>query len=586
MKLVSIQIFPLGIHGWSTEPLFFGDHITQIFGPNGSGKSPVIQSIPFCLGFSCIFRQDIYERCDYALLNILTDKGMLTIKRKYSREVEIEVITGKISRYFYDEKSFSENIFSEFNLGYPDLVSKKDQKTEAYMSTFLPIFYLDQDLGYASVYAPPANFIKDQFSEMMRIAFNIPAKNSFDSSKKRIDANNKLNHLDEQVERSSRRINEFKDSISDQSAEHIALEINKFTTEFELLKDSGSSHDESIGALDRLISKHSSSCRIIDSEIEELKSRSNSIYKISMEINTEIETLNLNEEAKRVFLSFDEICKTQGCHLFSDSSESYSKNLLYLKDQIKDLQRNKSIYEDRISKLSEKRLSTEEIVNEMIEERNSILGKSDVSVLIGAISEIKNHLFKLQTELIARENFEKLENSHFQLLRDRNNALSEYEGLTIERDSIPELLRLKSDLKVNFIKWLDTLHTPNISRDISFKDDFVPILGKEKLTALKGSTRARAILAYHASQIELISKQSNFEFRFLILDTPRQHEMHVSDLDNYMQLLKKLAKSNNVQIIFSSTDYRYSGNEEDIDWEPAYPGEEQLMFLKDKRYSN
>ncbi|WP_206538740.1 hypothetical protein, partial [Aeromonas finlandensis] len=61
------------------------------------------------------------------------------------------------------------------------------------------------------------------------------------------------------------------------------------------------------------------------------------IAQLTHEINTEIDTLNLNEEARRVFLSFNEICGSSCCQLFNSSSNSYSKNLLYLKDQIKDL---------------------------------------------------------------------------------------------------------------------------------------------------------------------------------------------------------------------------------------------------------
>ncbi|AXN30054.1 hypothetical protein DVV14_01565 [Vibrio coralliilyticus] len=59
MKLISIEILGNGESGWSSEPLFFGKHITHISGPNSCGKTPIVQSIAFCLGYPCLFREDI-----------------------------------------------------------------------------------------------------------------------------------------------------------------------------------------------------------------------------------------------------------------------------------------------------------------------------------------------------------------------------------------------------------------------------------------------------------------------------------------------------------------------------------------------
>lgn len=102
MRLVSLKIFPNGQLGWGSELLVFGRDVTQLFGPNGCGKTPVVQSIPFCLGFPSIFRNDIYDRCKYAELTVSSAKGNLLLRRVYSRDLDVEVIepTGGDSAVF------------------------------------------------------------------------------------------------------------------------------------------------------------------------------------------------------------------------------------------------------------------------------------------------------------------------------------------------------------------------------------------------------------------------------------------------------------------------------------------------------
>src|SRR5205814_75861 len=72
----------------------------------------------------------------------------------------------------------------------------------------------------------------------------------------------------------------------------------------------------------------------------EVRERIDGLASIRAEIATEVDTLALNGEARRVFESFKDICSNPQCGLFLGNSESYAKNLLYLKDQSKDLERN------------------------------------------------------------------------------------------------------------------------------------------------------------------------------------------------------------------------------------------------------
>jgi len=254
-----------------------------------------------------------------------------------------------------------------------NLVTNNNKVTSPYLSTMLPIFYLDQDEGYSGFYCPPKNFIRDQFSEMMRMVFELPIKNSFDAKKDRIKAKEHLDNLDKQVESHARRVEAAKQSAAtiSKSSGELTTEIEVLESELEQLKSSGANHDDSINVLDRLIASHNSSIRELFHEIAEINKRSNGINQIIHGINTEIETLNLNEEAKRVFLSFDEICGAGHCQLFSSSSASYSKNLLYLKDQIKDLDRNSELDRVKAGQLQQQKQHLEGLVQSIVDERNT-----------------------------------------------------------------------------------------------------------------------------------------------------------------------------------------------------------------------
>lgn len=583
MRLKSLQLFPNGKSGWQSDLLIFGDHVTQLYGPNGCGKTPLVQSVAFCLGYPCVFRNDIYDRCNYAVLTVDTPIGELQLKRVFSQEPDIKVFdsNGNIQR-FTNEKEYSLFIFNLLNFEIKHLVTTNNKMTYPYLATMLPIYYLDQDDGYKKFYCPPSNFIKDQFSEMLRMVFKLPEKNSFDAKKARFKAKEELEYLDKQVAAQARNVEVAKQNAQtiNTSAAEITNEIGILESELEQLKSSGASHDDSINVLDRLIASHKNSIRGVDHEMAEISKRSNSIHKIVSEINTEVETLNLNEEARRVFLSFKEICSASHCQLFSNSSDSYSKNLLYLKDQIKDLERNADNDSVKLEQLNHQKEVIIGQINEITEERNQVLDKSEISALVDTISEIKNRIFDLQSLRSEIDKIEVLESKYFKIYTDRNRAFERYKSFAVGKSSNPELIRLRADLRQYFLNWLDILETTNIRKDITFKDDFTPILGNETISQLKGSTRIRAVLAFHAALIELISRFDDGGFRFLILDTPKQHEIHNEDLNRYISALKKLSLETNIQIVFSTTEYHFSGDDMDREWKPLYPGEKQNMFLK------
>lgn len=584
MKLISLQIFPKGIKGLSSKEFFFADEITQLFGPNGCGKTPLIQAIVFCLGYPSVFRDEIYNRCDFVTLKFKIGVTFYEVSRLFSKDTDITLLESNGSKQnFFNEKDFTDYLFSIFNLKSGNLVTTSSKLGYPYMGSLLPIYYLDQDEGYSDFYIPPDRFIKDQFSEMMRIAFNLPIKNPFDDKKERIVAKEELDFYDRLVNERSRELELAKaeSELSDEDAENAENEIISIEAQLKSYRNSTLRTDDGNDAIQKIINGNLRNIHQIELELNEISSILSSKAKIIDEINVEINTLSLNEDARRVFMSFSEICGSTNCSLFSSTSESYGKNLLYLRDQIKDLERNAKFESDREGLLKIRR---EDFLKQNIELEKSIKKSEtsdDISAIVEIVSALKNKAFSLQVKLSDRKKITTLQKRYFETIIKRDQALDKYESFSSEKSFNPSLIKLRSELKACFIKWLTILGTKNISFDIGYKDDFVPILGAENVTQLKGSTKVRVVLAYHAAIVELLAKRDDTLLKFLILDTPKQHEINNDDLNKYMSELKKISRDLGFQVIFSTTEYRYQIGENDKEWIPEEPGLEQNMFLKE-----
>jgi DNA repair exonuclease SbcCD ATPase subunit len=583
MKLKTLQIHSHGNYGLGCEPLIFSDHITHIYGPNGCGKTPIIKSIAFCLGYPAVFRNDIYDRCKMASLEVEVDQNILRIERQLSREFDIDVIDKNgIRQRFFSEGEFSEFLFKILKLDYPNLVSTRGVVTKPYISTLMPLVFTDQDNGYSGVYASPGSFIQDQFQEMVRLLFGLPPKNFFDAKKERIDSKKQLEYLDLEVKRKEDELKaaQLATEVIGRSSEEVLNEIDSLESELKVITTQNSTKADSIRAFDNLISQQLTQIRTLEVTLSDITRRRKSLTVMIDEINSEANTLSLNESSRQIFLSFEEVCSNPKCGLFTSSSNSYAKNLLYLKDQIKDLARNDAAYSRDEVRIESQILSNTGSVKNLLAERKKQEGNSEIAALVASVSSLKDRIFQLQLELSEYDKLSEIEKEYVLYLNKRNVALEKHESIQVSRSSTPDLIRVRSDLRKLFLVWLDRLHTPsNVSRDITFRNDFEPVMGNEQISQLSGSTKVRVVLAFHAALIENLVENKS-PIKLLVLDTPKQHEINNDDLDRYFKALKSVCETGDVQIIFSTTEYKYVGDKFDATWEPRYNGDEQKMFMR------
>lgn len=586
MKLLKLQLNPRKVKGWRSKELKFANDITQLYGPNGCGKTPIIQSIVYCLGYQTRFREDILNNCQNAQLEAEIDQKIYRFTREFTTgarvDIQVDEPSGS-SQNFYKEQDFSKYLFELLGLDFPSLVSFKNEPTTPFLSTLLPVFYLDQDTGYMDFYKPEASFIKNQFSEMMRILFGFLPKNSFNKKRNQIRLKEHIESIDKLVNRRHRDYKIAKERVEEEirDLDTINRDIETLKAKLNDLKNSKSIKTESIDAIEEIISGNKRKIRQLERQITDIITRNKSVALIRNEIEEEIRTLGLNEEAKRIFQTFDEICASENCKLFEASSESYGKNLLYLKDQIKDLERNAEAGKIRVTALQNQIESLKENNTSLDSRKEKLLEDEDLKALIEAISELTKGIIGLETERQEAENIERYQKLYFDSLLKREAAQEEFDTLTATKTkSSPDFIKTRTELTICFLKWLDILETRNVDKSISFVQDFLPVMGEEKISQLKGSTRTRVVLAFHAALLEVLNKADCRNINFMIFDTPRQHDIQADHLDKFMKELKSLASNYGNQIIFSTTEYHYSGDSNDIDWIPEFPGEDQKMFLE------
>ena len=93
------------------------------------------------------------------------------------------------------------------------------------------------------------------------------------------------------------------------------------------------------------------------------------------------------------------------------------------------------------------------------------------------------------------------------------------------------------------------------------------------------------LLAYHAALLEAVLSKKGDSLPFLVFDTPKQHEIDSEDLDAFFKELKKICRELGIQVVFSTSEYHYLGDDIDIKYLPQYEGQSQNMYLKDPRFN-
>jgi hypothetical protein len=552
-----------------------------LYARNGSGKTPLIQAIAFCLGFSTTFREDIRERCSSVVLTVALGDHVLEARRELSKEFHLTTRVGDATREFFSEGEFSTALFHSLSMKEPVLIGTNRQSTKPYVSTILPIFYVKQDGGYLDAYKAAASFVQDQFVEMVRFAFGLAPKRSYSAQKDLLEAKDQLELMQRRIVHQQKVVTDLSERIDDSPAARESMEARSqlLASQLNELRESVDSAGAANDALRDLLSSKDEKLRVIRRHFFELSARVAGIDSIRAEIEGEIQTLSLNEQSKRAFEAFGDICSRPECGLFLSSTESYAKNLMYLKDQIKDLESNANRAEFQLEEL-ERRINEDEKERQLILSKiESLPQKNSTDQLVGAVQALTKELLEIEQRrayllVLAEERRKYIQlDSERGKIQDKIATLSNYSRGELEFN------KLRAKIRESLVRWMDILHTLNVSHEIEIDHNFKFKFGPEPLEVFTGSTRSRLVLAIHAAMFEAYLENSDNPFRFLILDTPKQHELNGADLANYLQELQAVCDKHGGQIVISSTEYRHAIGVSDKEWLPQYPGVDQPMYL-------
>jgi hypothetical protein len=580
MRLIKLEILPRGIHGWGSTELVFGKHITSIFAKNGSGKTPVVQALVHSLGYPVVFRDDVVAKCAATRLTCEVNSEVIVFERQIGSEFLVTVVTLKGEAKSFDtERSFSDYFFALFGLSLPELVGINKLSVRPYISTTLPIFYLDQDQGYGAIYKAKNNFIRDQFVETIRFLFGFEAKNSFANKKDLLRLKEERDSIDQKIVFQQGTVERLRaDQPTSETIEELDSKLAGLKAQLEQMRGGVSLKDDANSALGELYSSKVQRIQRTTSELDNLKARVDGISRIGAEILAEADTLSLNEEARRVFMSFKDICANENCCLFVGSSQSYAKNLLYLKDQLKDLERNAEAASNKIEVYEIQLLEQKAELNALAGKIKQNANQSDTTGLVDAVQAVTREIIEISKRRAQIQAADVESNIYLKLLNRREELHNKIAAMSSGSDRDIEFSKFRVSLKEKIVHWLDILAAKNVKRNIGIDLDLRIDFGGEEIDAIKGSTKVRIILAVHAALLQIYLERSG-NFRFLILDTPVQHEIQHDDLTQYFIALKKLVQSSNAQVVLSSTEFRYPCDAQDSEWIPKFLGPEQPMYF-------
>jgi hypothetical protein len=580
MRLISLEIEPNGKNGWHFPKTDFGYSITQLFGPNGSGKTPTIQFIVYAMGLPVIFREIIYDKCKAVILRCEIADKEYSFVRQIQKEFSASIFSNGNEIRFNSEAKFSEYCLTKIEFSFPNLVGISGTVANPYMATLLPITYLNQDTGYSRFYSPHSTFIRDQFEEMVRVYFELPPKNNFDSKKRALELKSLIESCNSSIVFVKESLERLKADVAAYDEKEIVNLSRVYIGEMESIRTIKDSRVETVGALHRTVADQRGAIHSIIRELNLLESRIQGTERIEKEIEAEIETLSLNVEARNVFMSFKEICSNPSCGLFKNSADNYGKSLLYLKDQLKDLQVGKSQWRFEITALLEKKrlieAETVSIENHLSKSKDT----PEISTMVEAIRTITTKIYDLEQAKRKIEIFNAEKGKLFDLLTKRDK-LSDELADTSRSTSEPSIRvsEIRQFFKECIVKWLDLLETKNVSRDISLDSSFYPVFGTEKIDQFHGSTRVRLVLSFHAALLEAHTRFCPGNPLPFILDTPRQQEIETSHLKTFITGISELSKISGLQVIFSTTEFRFDCGPDDAEWTPMFIGREQNMYL-------
>jgi prefoldin subunit 5 len=309
------------------------------------------------------------------------------------------------------------------------------------------------------------------------------------------------------------------------------------------------------------------------------------LRRLGEELKSEVSILETNEIAADAFRI---LCGNETCQFFRRPEESYGRRLLYLKDQLKDFQSSFATMEQDISSLRSDLDESEKQLRDAIQVRQlnvSKLPSGQIVPVIDAItkelSEINLRIERIDSTMAEQKRFDAMIEATLRQ-EEEVRSLRPTGGGKSDRTRLNEV---RENLTNSFREWLTVLNTQNVPEKIWFDEDLRLNLADDRFSEnspFKGSTRTRIVLAYHASVVEISLKKDGYHPPFLILDTPKQHELHAADLAAFVTRFEEMVLQckKPFQLVIGATEEDFVENTASgVLWRPKFGTVEKPRFL-------
>lgn len=586
-RLTSFQYEPRGTTGWTSPLLRFGVNLTAVGGDNGAGKTPIMKGIMAALGHEVALDPDIVKNCARAKVEVEVDGQPITLVRELGTDFDVRVASAGKTQAFTDQASFSTWFLEKLGIQQRALTSIRRESTPIYLSVLYPLLWVDQDIGWTSLYAPPSdrNFVMSQYEEMVRVLLGLPPRHPFrsrddyDQAKRRLEALEK--HLDSQrflVQRLRSAADPGADTDTTLRARRDALKAELALNEktLEALRSLTERHDETIGRLE------GQRAALLADRVA-LVGRQRQLELALKEIDGEVEVLAANVQATELLKQF---CGREDCKLFQPHADSYGRTLLFLKDQMKDLKSADGTLAQEVSSLGKRVGLVEAELVKARAEREGVVTASPHAQVYGRIEAVTKELVDVELRLSKLEQLAQEAQRFERSLDEREQQLQLVEKLKPrgERRDVTAVADARNALAKRMEEWLETLRTPNLPRGVAVDEDFDMVIRGEVFSrdsSISGSTRTRVVLAFHAALLETAIDIGGNHPGWLLLDAPKQHELSQADLNAYLGRLSEVARRRpgTVQAVFSIANTEVPLSEGDVSWMPTNGTGREAKFL-------
>ena len=590
--LHSLEFSPRGsFRGWSSGPFLFSDILTVITGPNGAGKTPLLKGLAYCLGYAIQLPVEIIQNCATVHLLVKSGSSILSIERAITLEFRVTIATKEASVEYDNAADFSKALIKLFGIENRSFPTKDSSVSPTYTDLLIPMFWIDQDLGWRDLYCPlwNKNFVKDQAEEIIRLLLNLPGRNAAVDKHEYVEALARAESAKQQVEIKRQVVEAIEKDLSSfgpiRTSEELfnrkaqlSADLRSKTSVLEALSTKDSALDELISdrrsERDGALFSHQAAVR----RLEELKTYGKTL-------DAQVAIVETNEIAADAFRI---LCGSQTCQFFRSPEESYGRRVLYIKDQMKDFETSLALLRRETERLRTKADESEASFRQALEQKRRQALAASGQEIVDEVDRITKEFASISAQLLQTERLEEERGKFVKLVDLSVNTESAAQKLRPTRgagrddtstwDAATELTEL-------FESWLSTLKTPNLPTQKRFDDHFDLFMGGIKFTEgspIGGSTRTRVVLAFHAALIELSIKRGGSHPPILVLDTPKQHELDTENLRAFVNRFVEIGKKYKVdlQLVVAAKELEFLDPVEGaVVWRPFWGTGDDARFF-------